>query len=347
MTPPPVAGIPSPPVEWASFQVGPFTVHWYAIIIVTGIVLAALWTNHRLTKRGAEKWVVIDIALWAVVLGLFGARMYHVFTHPGDYFYEGANLWRIFFIWEGGNAIIGALIAGGIGAWIGCRNAGVSFWSFADALAPGLLLAQAVGRLGNYMNNELYGQPTDLPWGLQIAPDNPAYPVGLPEGTLFHPTFLYEMLWNLLGIAIILLAERMFRMRFGKAIALYFIWYGLGRMWIESLRVDYSEIILGMRSNVLGALVMSIVGVALLVWSARVHPGDTERVVTAPAGDEADAAGRATASADAETDRELADADLTEAEVQRLADDQGDAAVDATDTDDQPVDAADSARTDR
>lgn len=266
------AGIPSPPIEWNSFSIGPLTIHWYAIIIVIGIVVATIWTNARLTKRGGEPWVVIDIALWAVVLGLLGARLYHVFTHPADYFYEGANLWAVFFIWEGGNAIIGALIGGAVGVAIACRNTGIRFWSFADALAPGLLTAQAIGRLGNYVNNELFGQPTDLPWGLQIDPSMPTIPAGLPEGTLFHPTFLYEMLWNLVGVALILILERMFRMRWGKTIAVYFIWYGLGRMWIEALRVDYSEIILGMRSNILGALVLVIVGVALFIVQLRRHP---------------------------------------------------------------------------
>lgn len=266
------AGIPSPPIEWSSFSIGPLTIHWYAIIILIGIIAATLWTNHRLTKRGGEPWVVVDIAMWAVLLGLLGARLYHVFTHPADYFYEGANPWAIFFIWEGGNAIIGALIGGALGIWIACRRVGIRFWSFADALAPGLLLAQAIGRLGNYMNNELFGQPTDLPWGLQIDSSNPAFPTGLPEGTLFHPTFLYELLWNLLGVAIILAAERLFRLRWGTSIAVYLIWYGVGRMWIESLRVDYSEIIFGMRSNVFGALCLAIIGIVVLIVQLRRHP---------------------------------------------------------------------------
>lgn len=266
-----LAGIPSPPIEWSSFAIGPLTIHWYALIILVGIIAATLWTNQRLTKRGGEPWIVMDIALWAVLLGLLGARLYHVVTHPGDFFYEGANPWRIFFIWEGGNAIIGALLGGALGIWLACRSAGLRFWSFADALAPGLLLAQAIGRLGNYVNNELFGQPTDLPWGLQIDPSNAAFPTGLPEGTLFHPTFLYELLWNLVGVVVILVAERLFRMRWGKSIALYLIWYGIGRMWIESLRIDYSEIILGMRSNVFGALCLTIIGIVILIVQMRRH----------------------------------------------------------------------------
>jgi len=268
------ASIPSPPLEWSSFQLGPLTIHTYALMIVLGIVLATLLTNRRLTARGGEPWVVIDIILWAIPIGFLCARLYHVFTHPADYFYPGADPLRVLYIWEGGNAIIGGLIGGAIGAWIGCRIAGIRLWSFADALAPGMLVAQAVGRLGNWFNHELYGWPTDLPWGLEIEPTNAAWPHGLPAGTLFHPTFLYEMVWNLIGVGLILLAERMFRLRWGKAFALYLIWYGLGRMWIESIRVDYSEIILGLRSNVLGALVLVVLGVALFAWSVRAHHED-------------------------------------------------------------------------
>lgn len=266
-----ILSIPSPPIEWSVLHLGPLTIHVYALCILAGIVAATVWTNSRLTRRGGEPWVVIDIILWAVPLGLLGARLYHVFTHPGDYFYDGADPMRIFYIWEGGNAIIGALIGGALGAWIGCRIAGIKLWSFADALAPALLLAQAIGRLGNYVNHELFGWPTDLPWGLEIEAGNPAYPAGLPAGVLFHPTFLYEMIWNLVGVLIILTLERLFRLRWGRAFAVYLIWYGLGRMWIESIRMDYSEIILGLRSNVLGALILALLGCAMLAWLHHRH----------------------------------------------------------------------------
>ncbi|MGO1544905.1 MAG: prolipoprotein diacylglyceryl transferase [Gulosibacter sp.] len=266
------ASIPSPPLDWASFSIGPFTFHVYALIIVVGMVVAMVWTNRRMVARGAEPWVLIDIVIPAVLLGLLGARLYHVFTHPGDYFYEGAEFWRIFAIWEGGNAIIGALIGGAIGSYIACRVKGIRFLSFADAVAPGLLLAQAIGRLGNWFNHELFGWPTDLPWGLEIPPTNAAIPEGLPAGTLFHPTFLYELIWNVIGVLLILVLERFFRMRWGKTLAVYLIWYGIGRMMIESIRLDYSEVILGMRSNVFGALVMVIIGLVLFVVQTRRFP---------------------------------------------------------------------------
>ncbi|QTX06362.1 prolipoprotein diacylglyceryl transferase [Agromyces archimandritae] len=252
---------------------GAVTIHAYALCILVGIVIAAWVTSRRLTKRGAEPGVVLDIALLAVPIGIVGARAYHVFTHPADYFYEGADLWRTLYIWEGGNAIYGALIGGAVGAYLGCRMTGIRFWSFADALAPGLLLAQAFGRLGNWFNHELFGMPTDLPWGLEIESSNPAFPAGLADGTLFHPTFLYEIVWNLVGVAVILFLERRFRLRWGKAFGIYLIWYGLGRSFLESIRVDPSEMLLGVRVNVWASWLAVVVGIVLIWVQSRRHPG--------------------------------------------------------------------------
>jgi prolipoprotein diacylglyceryl transferase len=263
--------IPSPDVS--SIQLGNFTIHFYAICILVGIVAAAFLTNARLTKRGAEPGIVLDIILWAVPLGIIGARIFHVLTHPDDYFYPGADLLRTLYIWEGGIAIFGALIGGAIGAWIGCRITGIRFWTFADAVAPGLLLAQAFGRFGNWFNQELFGVPTTLPWGLEIDQSNPAWPLGLPAGTLFHPTFLYEVIWNLLGVAVLLLLERMFRLQWGKVLGVYLIWYGVGRTVWESIRIDPSEVFLGLRVNVWAALLAILVGLVILVVQSRRHTG--------------------------------------------------------------------------
>jgi len=230
-------------------------------------------TSRRLTKRGGEPGVVLDIILWAVPLGIVGARIFHVLTHPNDYFYDGANLWDVFAVWKGGIAIFGALLGGAVGAFIGTRLAGIRFWSFADALAPGLLLAQAMGRLGNWFNHELFGLPTTLPWGLEISTDNLAYPVGLPAGTLFHPTFLYEIVWNLVGVAVILILERKFRLRWGSAFGVYLIWYGAGRSVFESIRVDPSEIFFGLRTNVWAALFAIVIGLAIILVQSRRHTG--------------------------------------------------------------------------
>lgn len=161
--------IPSPPPAWAQFSIGPVTIHTYALCIIAGIVAAVLLTEWRLRRRGVAAWTVIDIALWAVPLGIIAARLYHVFTHMGDYFYQGANLWNVFAIWDGGNAIYGSLIGGALGVWIGCRRAGIRFLSFADAMAPGLLAAQAIGRLGNWFNHELFGLPTTPPGGCRSS----------------------------------------------------------------------------------------------------------------------------------------------------------------------------------
>ncbi|QAY74996.1 prolipoprotein diacylglyceryl transferase [Agromyces protaetiae] len=291
----------------------------YALAILLGIILATIITSRRLTKRGAEPGIVLDIALWAVPLGIIGARFYHVFTHPADYF-AGQEWWKVFAIWEGGNAIFGSLIGGAVGVFIGCKLTGLRFWSFADALAPGLLVAQAVGRIGNWFNHELFGLPTDLPWGLEIESDNPAFPQGLADGTLFHPTFLYELIWNLLGAALIVFVlERRFNMRWGKAFGVYLIWYGAGRAFFESIRVDPSEMFLGVRSNVWAAWAAVVIGIVIILVQSRRHPG-LEPSVYVP--------GREWQGSDAEVDSDdtESDSDSLDAAVEG-ENDPGDAAA--------------------
>jgi prolipoprotein diacylglyceryl transferase len=263
------ASIPSP--EVSSFELGPVRVHYYALFILLGIALAIWIGSRRFTKRGGPSGAILDIALWAVPFGIVGGRFYHVITHWNYYFYDGANLMKVFAVWEGGLAIFGALAFGSVGAFIGARTAGIRFLSFADAIAPGVLVAQAVGRIGNYFNNELFGQPTTLPWGLEIATGNPAYPEGLPAGVLFHPTFLYEMIWNLIGFAALIWLDRKLKLRWGQMFAAYLIVYSIGRAFIESIRIDPSEVILGLRTNVWSSIAGIAVGVGLLIWSRRTH----------------------------------------------------------------------------
>ena len=266
-----ISSIPSP--ETSYIDLGPINLHFYALFILTGIVLAVLLSDYRLHKRGAERGVMLDIALWAVPFGILGGRLFHVITHPRDYFYQGADLLAILYVWEGGLAIYGALLLGAVGAYLGARQAGIKFWSLADAIAPGLLLAQAIGRWGNYFNQELFGLPTDLPWALEIPSSNPAYPAGFPDGVTFHPTFAYEMLWSLTGVVLLLIIDRRFNMRFGRLFGLYLVIYSAGRAWIEAIRIDPSEIILGLRINIWSAIVGIIIGLTIIIVQHYRHRG--------------------------------------------------------------------------
>ena len=274
--------IPSPTIS--SFQLGPFVIHFYALFILTGIVLATVITARRMKARGMESGLAVDIAIWAVPFGIIGGRLFHVFTHVNDYFGEGKDWTSMFRLWEGGLAIYGALIFGVVGAYIGSQvdikignlkieSAGIRFLSFADALVPGLLIAQALGRWGNYFNNELFGSPTDLPWGLEIGWANPNYPLGLPEGLLFHPTFLYESIWSLIGAGVLVLLERRFNLRWGRMFAMYLMWYSLGRFFVESIRLDPSDIFFGLRTNQWSALLAFLAGFALLMIQRARHTG--------------------------------------------------------------------------
>ncbi|KGA18575.1 diacylglyceryl transferase [freshwater metagenome] len=263
--------IPSPDVSY--IELGPLRIHFYALFILAGIILALVLTESRLRARGAESGIALDISLWAIPLGILGGRFFHVVTHPNDYFFPGADLLAVFRIWEGGLAIYGALIFGAVGAAIGARASGIKFTSYLDAVAPGVLLAQAIGRWGNYFNNELFGTPTDLPWGLQIDSNNPAYPAGLPEGVLFHPTFLYESIWSLAGVALLLAADQRFKLRWGRMFGLYLVYYSVGRIWIEAIRIDPSEIFLGLRINIWSAITGIALGLAVFVIQNRRHPG--------------------------------------------------------------------------
>lgn len=263
--------IPAPGIS--SVTVGPFVVHFYALCILAGIILAVLIAEQRLKLRGVESGKALDIAMWTVPIAIVGARLFHVLTHPNDYFYEGADLVDVFKVWEGGIAIYGGLIGGAAGAWIGSKRAGVKFWSFADAVAPGILLAQAIGRWGNYFNQELFGIPTDLPWALEISGPNSAIPQGIPLGTTYHPTFLYESIWSLIGVVLLFALDRKFQLRWGKLFAIYVIYYSFGRIWTESIRIDPSEVVLGLRINVWSAILGIAVGLAIWFVQSRRHPG--------------------------------------------------------------------------
>ena len=278
-----LASIPSP--SQGVWELGPLPIRAYALSIVAGIIAAVLLTQRRWVARGGAAEDVLDIAVWAVPFGIAGGRLYHVISSPRAYFGEGGDPLRAFAIWQGGLGIWGAIALGGVGAWIACRRKGIPLPAFADALAPGLLVAQAIGRLGNWFNQELFGGPTDLPWGLEIDPEN--RPAEFLDVATFHPTFLYEMLWNLAAAALVIWADRRFRLGHGRAFALYVASYCAGRLWIELLRTDPAETILGVRLNVFTAIAVGLGAVAYFWWMR----GRPREVIERPAAEDAPAAG--------------------------------------------------------
>ena len=222
------AYIPSP--DQGVWNLGPLPLRAYALLIVLGIIVAVWWGNRRYVARGGAPGIVTDIAIWAVPFGIVGGRLYHVVSDHQIYFGpEGSGWVAALRIWDGGLGIWGAVALGALGAWIGARRAGVLLPPVADAIAPAIVVAQAIGRWGNWFNQELFGAPTDLPWGLEI--DLVHRPAGYEEFATFHPTFLYESLW-LAGVALVLVwADRRFQMGHGRVFALYVLLYCAGRVW--------------------------------------------------------------------------------------------------------------------
>lgn len=274
-----LAYLPSPPQ--GVWYLGPFALRAYALCIIVGIVVAIWWGDRRWVARGGQAGTVLDIAVWAVPFGLIGGRLYHVATDWQKYFGAGADPVDALKIWEGGLGIWGAVAFGALGAWIGCRRRGIPLPAFGDALAPAILLAQAIGRLGNWFNQELFGGPTTLPWGLRVD-DSVAETAGYAAGTLFHPTFLYELLWNLAGAALLVWADRRFRLGHGRVFWLYVVVYTTGRVWIEALRIDPAHGFLGLRLNVWTSILVGVGALVAFVVVGRRHPGRDTTVLLDP-----------------------------------------------------------------
>ncbi|MCX5597506.1 prolipoprotein diacylglyceryl transferase [Streptomyces phaeochromogenes] len=274
-----IAYIPSP--SRGVYELfGVIPLRGYAFCIIIGVFVAVWLGNRRWIARGGRPGTVADIAVWAVPFGLVGGRLYHVITDYQLYFSEGQDWVDAFKIWEGGLGIWGAIAFGAVGAWIGCRSRGVPLPAWADALAPGIALAQAIGRWGNWFNQELYGRETDLPWALHITSSTDGRVPGY-----YHPTFLYESLWCI-GVAVLVIwADRRFKLGHGRAFALYVAAYCAGRFWIEAMRVDEAHHFLGMRLNEWTSIVVFLLAVLYIVLSARLRPG-REEVVEPGASDE-------------------------------------------------------------
>jgi len=263
-----------------AIELGPLRVHWYGIIVTAGMILAAYVAALEMKRKGENPNVVWDGMLWVILLGIVGARLYHVFSSPNDgsdsgWAYYSQNPLQIFAIWNGGLGIYGGLLGGIIGAILVSLKANVSFWRLADSAAPGVLLAQAVGRWGNYFNQELYGGPTGSSWwGITI---DPAYRIRTPSfdftdlqryppETRFHPTFLYESLWNLVGfVGLLWLARR--RLREGDIAAFYLMWYGIGRSWIELFFRPDAWTVAGLPTAVWLSLSSITIGALILLYN--------------------------------------------------------------------------------
>ena len=272
--------IPSPPQ--GVWHLGPVPIRAYAFAILIGIVLAVVITERRWVARGGPPGAAADIAGWAVPFGIVGARLYHVISSPQAYFGPGGHPLDALKIWEGGLGIWGAIAAGALGAWIACRRRGWSFLQFADSVAPGLAVGQAVGRLGNWFNQELFGRPTTLPWGLEISPDY--RPDGYAQFATYHPTFLYEALWCLAVAGAVVLLDRRFTLDRGRSFALYVVLYTIGRGYFEVLRIDPANLILGVRLNVWTSVVVGVAAFAGFLAATRAARRASHQVDKLPTG---------------------------------------------------------------
>jgi phosphatidylglycerol---prolipoprotein diacylglyceryl transferase len=256
-----LASIPSP--SSGQFDLpGPLpAVHAYGLTLLVAIVGAIIVTKWRWGRRPGDLDLILRVAVWGVAAGIVGARLYHVVTSWED---VPDPKWKgVFEVWEGGLGIWGGILFGVLAGAIVIKRSGGIVLQAMDAVAPGLLVAQGIGRVGNWWNQELYGKPTDLPWGLEI---DDAHNMDYPVGTTFHPTFLYEMLWDFAGAALLIFVARRWRIRAPGLFSLYVAWYTFGRFFEEQLRIDPSRIVWGMRLNAWVALVLFIASSLFFIW---------------------------------------------------------------------------------
>ena len=258
-----LASIPSP--ASGELDVGPLTLHAYGFALLAAIVAATFLAGVLWTRQGGDWDLVFRVAMWGVAGGIVGARLYHVLTSWSEV--PDPEWQGVFEIWEGGLGIWGGIAGGVLAGAVVIRRAGASVYSFMDAAAPGLLLAQAIGCWGNYFNQELFGTPTDLPWGLEIDPEN--RPAGYSDAETFHPAFLYESLWNLLGVGVLLAVRSRLRIRPPGLFCLYVAWYTLARFFLELIRTDEAHEFLGLRLNAWVSLALFALSLVVFVWTQR------------------------------------------------------------------------------
>ena len=260
------------------WHLGPLPIRGYALSILTGIIIALLIARRRWRAWGENVGQLENLALISVVFGIIGARAYWVAIEWRRYFGPNGVWYEIFYIWQGGLGIWGGIAGGFLSAWFLARRYQIHFLRIADCIAPAFLIAQGIGRLGNWWNQELYGYPTTLPWGLQIDPVHRVH--GYEQYATFHPTFLYEMLWNFTGAALLFWAERRFRLGRGKLFACYIITYATGRFLVELLRIDPVNSYFGLRVNSWATLAAGLFGIVLLLWLIKYRPGPNEPAAT-------------------------------------------------------------------
>jgi phosphatidylglycerol---prolipoprotein diacylglyceryl transferase len=261
--------LPSPPSP-VIFEAGPFALRYYGLCIALGIAVATWLTGRELARKGYDNALALDSLFFVVPLGFIGARVYHVATDYG--LYADDPIPDVFAVWNGGLGIYGAVAGGFLGVLLFSWYRRISPLVFADAAAPGLILAQAIGRWGNYFNQELFGRPSDLPWAIRIAPEN--RPTEYADATSFHPAFLYESIWDLLVCLTLLLVARRFanRLRDGDIVLLYVSLYSVGRFFVETLRIDPAFLIGGsLRGNLLVSSVLAL-GSALVLFLRHSRP---------------------------------------------------------------------------
>ncbi len=266
--------IPSP--STSVWDIAGFPLRAYALCIIAGIIVAMIIANRRWRARGGNSDTLELVVAVAVPFGIIGARLYHVITDYQLYFGPGRDPVDALKIWQGGLGVWGAIAFGVLGAWLVARRKQVRFAALLDTVAPALLVAQAIGRLGNWFNQELFGRPTTLPWGLEIEPR--FRPAGYEQFATFHPTFLYEMLWCLAGAVVLVVLDRRFRLGHGKVFALYVLIYTAGRFWIEALRIDTVNEIGGFRLNNYTSLILFLAALVWFIWLVRNRPGREEVV---------------------------------------------------------------------